>query len=529
MKYRFVVAGLALVMLLAGVSAYGQKRVRLRQADVSRGGTKDGQRVDWVIGNVIFTQNQTTIYCDSAQIFKKQNVVEAYGMVRITDGDSVTVTARRLRYDGNERVAYLRNKVVFAKLNTATLYTDYLDYYRDRSEARYFEGGKLVDSTNTLTSKKGYYLVNSNLASFKTNVVGVNENYTLKCDTLQYNSKTKIVYFRSTTTVTDKDNQTAIYESGFYDTKPDAKVSQISRGIIQTPTYEMKGDKYFLDDRSKRYKANLNVVMTSKEENMTIYGDEGDYDKNKGIAKVYGNAWVAKVADDGDTLFLTADTLISVENEDPAKKRILAYNNVRIFKSDLQGTADSLVYFNADSTLVLYTNPVLWTMGNQMTGDTIRVLLHNQNIDRVYLLANAFVISEDTLNNYNQIKGRKMTALFNDENIDHVLVEGNGESIYYVLQEEEKDLDSILVKIVYLSGMNKLICSNMKINFVEGKVDNFSAYTRPDASFIPPHELKKEDERLKGFVWRGKERPEKEDVVKTRSTAKDDKPIPKRE
>lgn len=526
---RFVIIGLTFLLLLAGVSSYGQKRVRLRQADVSRGVKQNGVRYDWVIGNVIFTQNQTTIYCDSAQIFKDINVVEAHGMVRITDGDSVTVTARRLRYDGNERVAYLRSKVVFTKLAAATLYTDYLNYYRDRAEARYFEGGKLVDSTNTLTSKKGYYMVNSNLASFKTDVVGVNPSYTLKCDTLQYNSKSKIIFFRSRTTVTDKDNQTAIYEDGFYDTKPDQKTSQLSRGTIQTPTYEMKGDKYYLDDRRKRYKANLNVVMTSKEENMTIYGDEGDYDKNKGIAKVYGNAWVAKVADDGDTLFLTADTLISVENQDPKKKRILAYNNVRIFKSDLQGTADSLVYINSDSTLVLYTSPALWTLGNQMTGDTIRVLLKNQNIDKVYLQSNAFVISQDTLSNYNQIKGRKMTALFSGKNIHHVLVDGNGESIYYVLQEEEKDLDSLLVKITYVSGMNKLICSNMKINFIEGKVNNFSAYKQPDASFIPPHELKKDDERLKGFVWRVKERPDKYDVVKTRAPAKKELVVPKKE
>ncbi|HEX8060051.1 MAG TPA: hypothetical protein VF473_03910, partial [Cyclobacteriaceae bacterium] len=109
--------------------------------------------------------------------------------------------------------------------------------------------------------------------------------------------------------------------------------------------------------------------------------------------------------------------------------------------------------------------------------------------------------------------------------IHHVDVDGNGESIYYALQEEEKDLDSLKLKIVYVSGMNKMICSNMKINFLNGKVDNFTAYVKPAAQFVPPHEIRKEEERLKGFLWRAKEKPVREDVVKTRSNAPQKKPL----
>lgn len=503
-------------MTILATSVEAQKRVRLRQADLSRGGLKDGKRVDWVVGNVIFTQNQTTIYCDSAQIFKKENSVEAYGHVKITDGDSVTVTSQTLRYDGDKRVAYLRKNVVFVKLATATLYTDFLDYYRNLSEARYFNGGRLVDSTNNLTSRKGYYNTRTNLASFKTNVVGVNPDYTLKSDTLQYNTKTKIAYFRDKTTVTDKEGKSAIYDHGFYDTKPTSKKSELTKGVIQTETYEMTGEKYFLDDLRKYYTAKTNVVMASKEQNLTIYGDDGYYNKKTGVAKVYGNAWMAKVGNDGDTLFLSADTLVSIESNNPAAKRMLAYPNVKIFKSNLQGKADSLAYFTSDSVLFMYEKPTLWTNENQMTGDTIKVELKNESVDKVYLIANSFVVSQDSLENFNQMKGRKMTAYFANKTIHHVDVDGNGESIYYVLQEEEKDLDSLLLRIVYVSGMNKMICSNMKINFIDGKIDNFSAYEKPDAQFIPPHEIEKEQTRLKGFTWKAKERPIREDVVKTR-------------
>ncbi len=504
------------MMIFCMPSAFGQKRVKLKHAEIQRGGVKDGIRTDKFIGDVIFVQNNTTIYCDSAIFYRTKNSVDAFGKIRITDGDSVTITSRSLTYDGNTKTAFLRKNVVFTKLGIATLHTDFLDYDRKKNEARYFNGGKLIDSTNTLTSKKGYYDISTNMASFKTDVVGENPDYTLASDTLQYNSTTKVIYFRDLTTVKGiKDGETAVYQNGFYDTNN--KLSSITKGEIETISYKMFGLTYFLDDVKKFYKAKGKVVMTSKEENTTIYGEDGDYDKLKGVSKVYGNAYVAQVDENLDTLFISADTLLSIENEDPKKRRLLAYNHVKIFREDMQGIADSLVYSSSDSTIYFFKDPVLWSAGNQLAADSIRILLNGKNIDKIYLVANSFVISEDTLKNYNQIKGRKMVANFKGQIITHVTVQGNGESLYYMLQEPDKKNLSDTTKVVepvFTIGMNKIICSNMKINFKEGKINNVSFYIKPEASFIPPHELKKEDKLLKGFKWRSDQKPKKEDVVK---------------
>jgi lipopolysaccharide export system protein LptA len=543
---------LFLLLLFISVQAIGQKRIKLKHANTLFGSVKDGERYDRLIGDVVMVQNATTIYCDSAHFFKNQNRVEAFGHVHITEGDSVDCTSLNLTYEGEKKIAHLRRNVVFVKLGMATLYTDFLDYDRIKNEARYFNGGKLIDTTNTLTSRKGYYDINTNLASFKNNVVGTNPDYTLNSDTLQYNSKTKIVYFKDSTTVKDAEGRTAVYQSGFYDTNK--KLSDINSGIMETPSYRIKGDRYFINDFKKFYKARDHVVMTSKEEKMIIYGDESYYDKIKGISKVYGHSYAAKITeDDNDTLFIRADTLVSIDSKDPHKKRLLAYHHVRIFKTDLQGIADSLAYIAPDSTMHFYKDPVLWTQENQMTADSIRMVLHDKKIDKIYLVSNSFVVSQDSLQNFNQIKGRKMTAFFDGRTISRVIVQGNGESIYFALEEkkikkskakkdstevksdslkanddeaEVKSDSSVIksdstgtrkkpaeLKIVETMGMNRIICSNMRINFKLGKVNNISFYVKPDASFIPPHELKEEDKKLKGFVWRQPERPEKEDVV----------------
>lgn len=501
-----------ILVLLSGISGFAQKKVTLKHANTLSGSVENGVRNDWLIGEVVFEQNETTIYCDSAIFDRAKNFVDAFGHIRIVEGDSVTVTASRLTYDGNKKIAYLRRQVVFTKLKTATLYTEFLDFDRKKNIATYFNHGKLVDSTNTLTSVKGYYNLNANLASFKTNVVGVNKDYTLTSDTLQYNSNNKRIYFRALTKVEDKEGGVAYYKEGYYDTK--MKQSDLAQGDFETPEYKLTGTRLFLNDLKKMYRAQGNVVMTSKTENMKIYGDEGYYNRATGISKVYGHAYAARVSDDQDTLFISADTLMSVESKDPSKKRLLAYNHVKIFKKDMQGKADSLAYQAKDSTLVFYRDPVLWTSGNQMTADSIQILLKDKKINRVYLIANSFVVSQDTLLNFNQIKGRKMTAYFAEKNLHHVVVEGNGESLYFALQaKEEVKEDKTSEKYTIMSGMNKIVCSNMRINFQKGKVNNISFYRKPDASFIPPKELKPEELQLKGFIWRGKERPTQKEVT----------------
>ncbi len=499
------------ILLLVPVFAFSQKKVKLNHADSLKGSMRDGKRFDKLLGHVAFVQNTTNIFCDSAYFFRSENRLEAFGHVHIID-DSVDITSLRLEYDGTKKIAYLRKNVVFEKLKIARLYTDFLDYYRIKNEARYFNGGKLIDTTNTLTSKKGYYDVKTNLASFKKEVVGVNPDYTLTSDTLQYNSKTRLVYFRDFTTLKDKDGKTAYYQNGVYDTRK--KFSSLNNGEMESPSYRIKGDNYFIDDVKKMYKVNGHVAMTSKAENLTIFGDDGFYDKGKGISKVFGNAYMAKVADDGDTLFLSADTLVSIENKDPKKKRLLAYHSVKIFKNDMQGIADSLVYQSADSTLYFFHDPVLWSDENQMTADSIHMLLKNKNISRIYMVSNSFVVSIDSLKDYNQIKGRKMTTYFENKKIHHVVVMGNGETIYHVLEEKDIKKDSLLIKITILAGMNKTICSNMRIDFKAGKVNSINFYVKPDASFFPPKEIKEKDRKLKGFTWRGTERPKKKDVVK---------------
>ena len=491
---------LLLFVLIVAMPAVSQKKVKLEQAKVQSGGVlPNGIRFDKWRGDVIFSHEQTRINCDSAIRYNNTNLIEAFGHILIEEGDSITITAQKLIYDGNAKIAKLRNDVVFTKLAQVTLYTDFLDYERIKQQAYYFNKGKLVDSTNTLTSVKGYYNTQSNLASFKTNVVGQNPDYKLKSDTLQYNVKTNVIYFRAFTTLTDKEGNVFNYEEGDYDTK--RKKSVFNRGLLETESYELTGDRLILDDIKRYYRAISNVFLIAKEEDIIINGDYGEYWRDRQLTKVYGNALMRQITD-GDTLFLTADTLVSIDSDLDADKRLLAYNNVRIYKSDLQGKSDSLSYFLADSTIYFYNDPVLWTDGNQLTADSINIQISNNQINKLNMNVNSFVISQDTVLNFNQIKGRSMTANFDNNQISKILVNGNGESIYFALEDVSNNL----------IGMNNILCSDMSINFSNNQVNNIVFYVKPDGKLIPPHELKEPDKLLNGFKWREDQRPLKEEM-----------------
>lgn len=489
-------------MFIAG-SAIAQQKVRLERADRLEGGRIDGKRFDSFIGNVIFLHQNATIYCDSAILYRKENNLEAYGHVRIEDGDSITVTSNTLIYNGNNRIAKLRRNVVFTKKTQMTLYTDFLDYDRVKEIATYINGGKIVDSTNVLKSEKGYYDVRRNMASFKTNVVGENPDYTMISDTLQYNTKTKIIYFRDITELTDVDGNVFVYSSGLYNTLIDK--SDFSKGYIESESYFLFGDRLVFDDIKGFYTASENVKMIAKENDLIILGDKAEYWKSEKITIVYENA-LLKMLTNEDTIYVSADTLVSIDAEEDINKRLLAYHNVKIYKNDLQGIADSLVYFQADSVLSLYGNPVLWTMGNQMTSDHIDIEIANQTISILHLKSNSFVISIDSSANFNQVKGRDMDAVFKDQQLSKVYVYGNGESIFFMMADD----DSTLI------GMNKILCSDMTLNFINSKLSDITFYTNNEGKFIPPHELKEPDKRLTGFIWRYNEKPGYEDVVPER-------------
>ncbi len=479
----------------------GQSKIQY-QADtaVVKVQNNESIRYLWKISDdrpVLFKQNNTKVSNDSSIYFAKRNIMESFGSVKIKD-DSTTITSDLMLYDGNRRTAQLRKNVVYNN-GERWMYTELLDYNIEMEIATYSNGGKLVDTTNTLTSSFGVFYSLQNYAVFTQNVKLISPDFVLESDTLRYNTVTKVAYTDGPTIITTEDGTELFSKGGEFRTYIDQ--SQFIKGNVETEDYILQGEELFFDDLRKYYRSTGKVKLTAKQRDVIITGEEGYYDRASGQSVIYGNPVMKRIMET-DTFYLAADTLVAIESKYDTAKRILAYPDIRIFKSNLQGLADSSAYFRSDSIIFMYGDPLLWTNKNQIRADTIELQLKEQTIEKMVLHQDAFLINQDTLGNHNQIKGRNMTTYFRENMIDNIEVDGNGESIFYILDEG----DSLLV------GMNRLLCSDMKLRFSNNDIETITVYKQPEGRIIPPHELSETDEALTGYSWLYDNRPYLKDI-----------------
>jgi hypothetical protein len=149
--------------------------------------------------------------------------------------------------------------------------------------------------------------------------------------------------------------------------------------------------------------------------------------------------------------------------------------------------------------LYFFIDPVLWSQGSQISAEKISAKLEENDIDRMFMDNEAFIISSDSIGNYNQIKGRNMVSYFDQGYITKVDVEGNGQTIYFAVEN-----DTALI------GMNRINCSNMVVHFADSNESkNLTFITKPESKFIPPHEITEADTQLKNFRLRFDEAPDK--------------------
>ncbi len=176
---------------------------------------------------------------------------------------------------------------------------------------------------------------------------------------------------------------------------------------------------------------------------------------------------------------------------------------MKFFRKDLQGTCDSIVYTSIDSTMHLYTNPTLWSESNQLTGDSVWLVVGNKSLQTMELFGTAFIVSQEDSLRYNQIRGKYMKGFFKNNELYRVNVEGNGQTIYYVKEDDK------------IKSVNRADCSDLHIFLKNRQMDKINFVTRPDATLFPLNKVEIKDLKLKGFLWRSELRPMKrEDIFK---------------
>lgn len=458
-----------------------------------------------LIGNVAFRHDSVYMYCDSACFYEKTNSLEAFDNVKMVQGDTLFLYGDYLFYDGNTQIAQVRYNVRMENKNT-TLLTDSLNYDRIYNLGYYFDGGILMDEENVLTSEWGEYSPATKISVFNYDVKLVNPKFTLTSDTLRYSTATKIANILGPSDIVSDANH--IYsELGFYNTQI-GQAELLDRSVLTNEGKRLIGDSLFYD-RVKGYgEAFDNVIMTDTVNKNMLTGDYCYYNELTKYAFATKKAVVVDYSQ-GDSLFMHADTLQMYTyylNTDSMFRETRAYHKVRMYRADVQGVCDSLVFSSKDSCLTMYYDPILWNNNQQLLGEKIMIYMNDSTIDWAHIQNQALSVEQLDSISYNQVTGKEMKAWFQGGEMRKVDVIGSVRLVYYPMES-----DSTLI------GMNVSETSLLNMFLENRKMKKMIMSPKSNGTLYPMLQRPPEKMKLDNFVWFDYIRPlDKEDIFEWR-------------
>lgn len=457
-------------------------------------------------GKVHFRHQGADLYCDSAHFYQQSNSFEAFGHVRMIQGDTLSLTSDYAYYDGNDQLAQARYNVVL-RHRKSTLYTDSLDYDRMYNFGNFFEGGKLVDGNSTLTSDWGEYHTDTKQAMFYYDVQLKDNKMYLTTDSLFYDTQTSRAHIVGPSDITSGSSH--IYsENGYYNTKTEQS-ELFGRSVISDQGRTLIGDSVYHNASDGTNYAYWNVVYNDTVNKNMMTGDYCEYNDSTGYAMATKRAVTIDYSQQ-DSLFMHADTFkIFTFNirTDSVYRKIHAYNKVRAYRTDVQAVCDSLVYNTQDSCMTMYKDPIIWNNTQQLFGEVVKVYMRDSTIDRAHVIGQAFSAEQlhDSIH-FNQISSKEMKAFFKKgevrefQAIDNVLVD------YFYTDET----DSVVTL------MNYLETSLLRMFLKDRKMEKIWT-NKASGTYYPLNQIPADKNPLAGFAWFDYVRPlNKEDIFNWR-------------
>lgn len=487
--------------------------------------TTDSGEIDKLIDTVVVKQGETYMYCDSAYFSLAKNTMEAFGNVRVVQPGS-EAQSDYMRYVGNQKTGFMKGNVMLTD-GHSHLWSEDLTYNTATKVGVYTQGGTLQDSTTTLSSNSGSYNTKTKDARFTGEVIVTDPQYNIVSDDMGYNTESKVVTFFAPSVVTS-DSSVLTTSCGSYDTKNEIAHFKCRSSILNSEQY-IEADTIDHNRKTGVGFAKGNVIALDTAQHTTLYCGRGDFNEKKKtmLASIKP---VLKQVNNKDSLYIRADTFYSF----PAGKKIdsskqkatakgkkkqkqvavaedtasvnsktprcfIGFHHVLIFSDSMQGKCDSISYTQADSTMRLMYDPIVWSRKSQITGDTITMLLDSSKVRQIYVPNNAFMVSQsgpDKAQLYDQVQGKTMTGIFKDGQVDYMLVKPDAQTIYY-----GKDDNGAYI------GVNEVTATRMRIYFKDEGLHKITYEHDVKSKLTPMDKADLPNMKLKRFRWLIDKRP----------------------
>ena len=468
-----------------------QDRIFLRHSDELRYDRYQNNNAQVLVGHVEFEHKGAHLYCDSANFFEASNSFEAWGNVKMIQGDTLSLISHYGRYDGNELMMEAAGQVELRHRTTA-LFTDSLCYDRYWNTGYFPLYGRMVDNETVLISDWGEYHTDTKMAMFFDNVDMKDEQFHLTTDSLHYNTQTKQAHVIGPSNIHSGENHVDTKDA-YYNSDTEQAILLGRSKLINDNGRQLVADSIWHDGKAGISEAFRDVVYTDTQNKNRMTCNYGYYDDTRGYALCTDSA-LAMDYSQPDTLYMHADTLklFSYNLDTDSVYRVLhAYNKVRAYRLDIQAVCDSLVYSSLDSCMTMYRDPIVWNLNQQLLGEVIEVYMKDSTVDRAHVINQAFSIEQlPEKDTYNQVSSNEMFAFFTNGEIHEAQAKDNVLVVYY----PRDDSDSSYV------GMVSMETSLLRM-FLENRKPSRIWAPKSDGTMYPMSQIPPAKRYLEGFNW----------------------------
>ncbi len=410
-------------------------------------------------------------------------------------GDDFSLRTESLEYDAKSSIAYFIAPTLIRQ-GDVTIYTEGGKYNLLTGDAVFFDNPQYKKNGELARADTMIYNDRDESLLLIDSVFYQKESRTITSERLFYDNQKEEVIITGNAVVKEEAREIRSEEI-IYDLQS-GQFHTVGRSIVSEENYEIEADSMYYGETDGHGYARGRVIWRDKKSGMRVESEETVFSDSTGSVKAYGGRPLVSYPSDTDTMFLTADTIYSRNfiTEGDTQRITQAYYNVKIFRSDFQAVCDSLAHLERDSLFRMMDNPIIWMDTTQLTGDTIDAYLADGNISSTFIRQNAMVVTSPDSVFFNQMKGREITARFDDGNLSRVDLDGNAEALYFPLDESD----------AYI-GVNKSESSRIRLDLKDNAVTDIRFYGSPSSSLTPMHKAREDQFKLEGFRWDVQRRP----------------------
>lgn len=479
-----------------------------------------------IVGKVLLLNNDRRLVT-SELVYEVENKIARYNTgARMTQNDS-RLSSRRGVYDVNSEIVYFYENVSVADPQFI-LKSDSLIFDSGLNKAIFIAPTYIDMDSASIYCEGGFYDIGNRNAEFDINPLYVKGKTRASSQKMLYAEEGNIytlageaeytdedVFARADTIIRDENNRmttlkgNAIYKSEkqsaqgellIYNDETESFISVGRSKIVDGAMTIISDNTNYSGQTGKGYaKGNVEFIDTSS--NMILHAAYLDFDNESDYMLTYGDSTIRIELifySDTDSTYMSADTLEvnSLIIEGDTIKYTRAWNNVRIYNKSYQTKADSMMHYHSDSLYVLFNDPVLWSEDTQISGDTISLWIKEEGLEKMLARQNGFIINFVQHELFNQIKGNKITAFFENDSLRNMNINGNAESIYH-LEDNEKNLTATV----------KTVSSTIDFYFANNSIKDIKFHTDPQSILTPIVQEIRNPQRLDGFRWLQDVRP----------------------